>query len=160
LLRKLKGGTEVKNTERPPGWIDTPLGQIYAGSGESIREIIEETVNMTVAALKAAGMLKDGSKSAAEKTEELLRNYPTFRKMKNKESAIKLTKAIDAALDEISDDPYSEVIWRFYFDGESRESIALEFGTTATTISRNKKRLLNLIAQRIFTKEVICELFL
>ena len=59
---------------KPKTWIDTPLGQIYAGQEDTIRKIIEQTTSMTVLKLKAAGLLKDDRKTAREKTEELLRN--------------------------------------------------------------------------------------
>ena len=141
-------------------WIDTPLGQIYAGQEDTIRNIIEATTSMTVLKLKAAGLLKDGRKTATEKTEELLRNYPTFQKIQTTDKTRKLVEKIEQALESISGDPYADIIPRFYFTGESRESIALDFDTTPTTISRNKSRLLYRLATRLFSDDVIFELFL
>ena len=46
---------------------------------ENINKIIEDTVNRTVLKLKVAGLMKDDRKTAAQKTEELLRNYPKFK---------------------------------------------------------------------------------
>lgn len=145
---------------KPKTWIDTPLGQIYAGQEDTIRKIIEQTTNMTVLKLKAAGLLKDDRKTATEKTEELLRNYPTFQKIPPTEKSRKLIEKIDQALESIRGDQYADIIPRFYFDGESRESIALEYNTTPTTISRNKARLLEILAPRLFADDVIFELFL
>ena len=51
---------------------------------EDIRDIISDTVNETVAKMKMAGLTKDNRKTAIEKLEELLRNYPTFKAVEGK----------------------------------------------------------------------------
>lgn len=145
---------------KPKTWIDTPLGQIYAGQEDTIRKIIEQTTSMTVLKLKGAGLLRDERRTATEKTEELLRNYPTFREIRTTEKTRKLVEEIEEALESISGDPYADIIPRFYFDNESRESIALDYDTTPTTISRNKARLLQILATRLFTDDIIFELFI
>lgn len=139
-------------------WIETPLGQIYGGEND-VRAIIAETVNATVVRLKFAGLLKTDRKTATEKLEELLRNYPAFKQIKGRDTTERLVANLEAALRTIEDDPYFDVIRRFYFEGETRESIALDLNTTVTTISRNKTRLLKALAPRIFSEEVIAELF-
>lgn len=127
---------------------------------ETIKEIINDTVNATVLKMKMVGLLKDDRRTAIEKTEELLRNYPIFRKIKDKGYTVKLVARVDEALGIIFNDPYYEVIEMFYFDGITRENIALEFDTSVTTISRNKTRLLNKLASILFSDDVIFELFL
>ena len=125
-----------------------------------VRQIISDTVNETVMKMKMAGLMKDSRKSATEKLEELLRNYPTFKKIQDKEYTVKLVQNIDAAMKTIEDDPYYDVIRLFYFEGHTRESIALDYGCTETTISRNKTRLLNKLKTILFSDEVIFEIFL
>ncbi len=127
---------------------------------DSTKQIIEDTVNATVLKLKMAGLLKDNRKTAIEKTEELLRNYPTFKKITGKEYTEKLVSAVEGALGTVRNDPYFDIINRFYFNGQSREFIAKEYNTSVTTISRNKTRLLKEIAPLLFSDEVIFELFL
>ena len=127
---------------------------------DSTKQIIEDTVNATVPKLKMAGLLKDNRKSAIEKTEELLRNYPTFKKITGKEHTEKLVAAVEEALGTIRNDPYFDIINRFYFNGQSREFIAKEYNTSVTTISRNKTRLLKEISPMLFSEEFIQELFL
>lgn len=127
---------------------------------DSTKQIIEDTVNATVLKLKMAGLLKDNRKSAIEKTEELLRNYPTFKKITGKEHTEKLVAAVEEALGTIRNDPYFDIINRFYFNGQSREFIAKEYNTSVTTISRNKTRLLKEISPMLFSEEFIQELFL
>lgn len=125
-----------------------------------VRQIISDTVNETVLKMKMAGLIKDNRKSATEKLEELLRNYPTFKKISDKEYTVKLVKKVDEAMQTIAGDPYYDVIRLFYFEDQTRESIALDYGCTETTISRNKTRLLNRLKTILFSDEVIFELFL
>ena len=125
-----------------------------------IRQVISDTVNETVLKMKMAGLMKDNRKSETEKLEELLRNYPTFKKINDKEYTVKLVQKVDEAMETIAADPYYDVIRLFYFEDQTRESIALDYGCTETTISRNKTRLLNKLKTILFSDEVIFELFL
>lgn len=127
---------------------------------EDIRDIISDTVNETVAKMKMAGLTKDNRKTAIEKLEELLRNYPTFKAVEGKEVTSKLVAKVEEAMKSIEGDPYYDVIRLFYFEGQTRESIALDYGCTETTISRNKTRLLNKLKAILFSDDVIFELFL
>lgn len=124
-----------------------------------IKKIISDTVNMTVLKLKMAGLMKDNKKTAYQKTEELLRNYEDFKKS-DQPYAQKLVKRIDAALYDIKNDIYYDVIPLYYFDGNTREFVAEYFDTTVTTVSRNKTRLINKLKVKLFSDEVIYELFL
>lgn len=124
-----------------------------------IKQIINDTVNNTVLKLKMAGLMKDGRKTAYEKTEELLRNYNAFKKS-DQPYTVKLVKKIDAALNTIKDDIYYEIIPMYYFENKTREVIAEYFNTTVTTISRNKTRLINKIKPILFSDDVIYEFFL
>ena len=127
---------------------------------QEIQKYIDDTVNATVLKMKMAGLLKEKRKSVHEKLEEVLRNYKTFKSIKGKKYTEKLVVQIDKALESIIDDPYYSIIELFYFEGNTRESIAEHFNTTVTTISRNKTRLLKKLAPFIFSDEVIFELFL
>lgn len=127
---------------------------------DDIKAIIDETVNATVLKMKMAGLLKDDRKTATEKLEELLRDFPTFRSIKGKRETAQLVVQVEQALASIKSDPYYEVIEMFYFESQSREAIADYFGTSVTTISRNKTRLLRELTPRLFSDEVIFELFL
>lgn len=124
-----------------------------------IQEIINETVNSTVLKLKMAGLMKDGKKTAYEKTEELLRNYNAFT-TSDQPYTIKLVRRIDSALETIKNDIYYDVIPMYYFERKTREEIAEYYNTTVTTISRNKTKLINKIKPILFSDDVIYELFL
>ena len=124
-----------------------------------IQRIINDTVNATVLKLKTAGLMKDNRKTAFQKTEELLRNYETF-KVSDQPYTQKLVKMINHALYSIKDDIYYDIIPMQYFQNETREVIAERFNTTVTTISRNKVRLINKLTLMLFSDDVIYELFL
>lgn len=125
-----------------------------------IKSIINDTANTVVLKMKMAGLIRDGRKTAIEKTEELLRNYPIFKDITDQEYTIKLVAKIEDALKDIEDDIYYDVIPMFYFHNETREYIAERFGCTETTVSRNKTRLLNQLKLKLFSDDVIFELFL
>ena len=127
---------------------------------EAIREVIDETVNATVLKMKMVGLVKDNTKTAFQKTEEILRNYPTFKKIKDQPYTVKLVKQIEEALEEIRDDPYYDIIPMYYFEGETRENIALTLETTVRTVARNKRRLIDYLKVKLFSDSCIYEIFL
>lgn len=127
---------------------------------DDIKKIIDETVNSTVLKLKAAGLMKDSRKTAYQKTEELLKNYSAFKKVEDQPTTVKLVNIIEDALKDINADLYFEIIPMIYFEGMTREEVAEQFNTTVTTISRNKNRLVNKLKNRLFSDDVIYELFL
>lgn len=127
---------------------------------DDIKKLIDDTVNATVLKMKMAGLLKDNRRTAIEKLEELLRDYPIFKNIHDKEYTVKLVAKIEEALKTIERDPYYDVIRMFYFENQTRECIAAEFNTSVTTISRNKTKLLNQLSLLLFSDDVIYELFL
>lgn len=127
---------------------------------EAIREVIDETVNATVLKMKMVGLVKDNTKTAFQKTEEILRNYPTFKKIKDQPYTMKLVKQIEEALEEIRDDPYYDIIPMYYFEDETRENIALTLETTVRTVARNKRRLIDYLKVKLFSDSCIYEIFL
>ncbi len=124
------------------------------------REQVEEIVNLTVLKLKMAGLMNNDRKTAFQKTEELLRNYNTFKDVDDKESTTKLVQKIEDALKDIEDDIYYEIIPMTYFENDTRENIADYFNTSCKTITRNKIRLVNQLKLKLFSDDVIFELFL
>lgn len=125
---------------------------------EQISEIINETVNATVLKMQMAKLIKDGTKSASQKTEEVLRNYPTFKKIKDKPYTVKLVQKVEEALDEIKSDPYYDIIPMFYFENETRESIAWTLESTVRTVARNKRRLVDDLKVKLFSDDCIREI--
>ena len=126
-----------------------------------IREIIYNTVDYTIVKLKLSGLMKDNRQTAFQKTEQILRNYNELKKSYSENgTAKKFVDIVDNALKEIVDDMYYDIIPMMYFENQSRESIAEYFNTTVTTISRNKRRLVNKLKYLIFADDVIYELFL
>ena len=126
---------------------------------DDIKQIINDTVNATVLKLKMAGLMKDDKKSAYQKTEEHLKNYNAFKES-DQPYTKKLVREIDMALEDIKDDLYYDIIIMSYFEGRSREYMAEYFDATVTTVSRNKNRLINKLKARLFSDDVIMEVFL
>ena len=127
---------------------------------EAISEVIDETVNATVLKMKMVGLVKDNTKTAFQKTEEILRNYTTSKKIKDQPYTVKLVKQIEEALEEIRDDPYYDIIPMYYFEDETRENIALTLETTVRTVARNKRRLIDYLKVKLFSDSCIYEIFL
>ena len=84
-------------------------------------------------------------------------------KIETIEQSIQMTRnfirTIDSALDMIKDDQYFEIIRMKYFEGNTREEMSLHFEVDVSTISRNKNRLINLLQIRLFSDEVIHQIF-
>lgn len=93
-------------------------------------------------------------KSDAEKAEE---------KIEMIEFSISTTrnfiKIIDDAIYALKDDPYYELIHLRYLEGRTREEIAEYFNVDVKTVTRNKNRLINLLQIRLFSDEVIQQIF-
>ena len=150
-----------EHPESVPAWLleDARERQIK----ELIEQAAEKAAAETVRRLKKAGMLKPAA-NAIDRTETLLRLYPTLKRAPadGAPQSVKTLLAIkktEDALHMIENDPYFDVLTRFYFDGQSRDFIAQAHGTSVTTISRNKARLLQELAPLIFGDDVIRELF-
>ena len=93
-------------------------------------------------------------KSEAEKTEDQIElveyNIQTTRKF---------IKILDDALDQLKEDSYFDIIPMKYFQRQTMEAIAEALDCDVTTIRRNKNRLINLLQIRLFSDEVIEDIF-
>lgn len=128
---------------------------------ENVKKIIQDTVDCTIAKLKLCGLMKDNRQSAFQKTEQILHSYNDMKKSYSENgTAKKFIDIIDAALKELEDDMYYDIIPMIYFEKATREDVAAYFDTTVTTISRNKRRLIEKLKILIFADDVIYELFL
>lgn len=72
---------------------------------------------------------------------------------------LRFIKIIDDALDKLKDDKYFDVIPMKYFEGKTYEEIATIMEKDVSTISRNRNRLINELKIRLFSDEVIYEIF-
>lgn len=93
-------------------------------------------------------------KTDAEKVEE---------KIEMIEFSISTTRSfiriIEDAVSALKDDPYYDLIRLRYFEGCTGEQIAEHFDCDVRTVSRNKNRLINLLQIRLFSDEVIRQIF-
>lgn len=124
-----------------------------------IKKIIDDTVSATILRLKSAGILRDGEKSAVEKTEELLRQYKTLKDIEQP-YAKNLVAEIDKCLEESANDPYIGIIRLYYFDGLTNAAAAQEMFCDERTARRNRKRLVRIFAVRLASDDFIRELLM
>ena len=79
------------------------------------------------------------------------------------ESSIQVTKTfvhiLDDALSSLKDDPYYDLIPMRYFEGKKRTEIADHFLCDERTVTRNKNRLINILQIKLFSDQVIQQIF-
>lgn len=124
-----------------------------------IKQIIDDTVKATVKQLKMAGLLKDGSMSAFQKTEALLRQYPELKKS-DSAYARKVVAEIDSCLADVESDPYADVIRLYYFGGLTNVACAKTMCYDERTCRRNRRTLVERFSARLASEEFIRDLLL
>lgn len=126
---------------------------------DEIKQIIQDTVATTVLQLKAAGLLKDDTKTAYEKTEALLWQYPELKKV-DEPYARRVVQEIDACLADAADNPYVDVIRLYYFAGEKNAACAVLLNCEERTARRNRVALVKQFSARLASDDFIRELLL
>ena len=117
--------------------------------------------------IKAEGLRKKSNSITSFSSNGSFENKSELEKVEEKVDVLtqsiqttrNFIKVIDAALDVLKDDSYFEVITMKYFEGKTREEIAEYFEVDVSTISRNKNRLINQLQIRLFSDEVIYQIF-
>ena len=118
---------------------------------EEIDAIIERAINRIVGSLKLEAVACGSGQTPLEKTEALLKLYPSIREIDSLQ-AKQTTERIEQALEVYRADPFIKIIPLLYFYRYSREDVAKRYGVSPTTISRHKKRLLVNIKQLLFSE--------
>lgn len=127
-------------------------------NNDEIKELINATVVSTVAQLKAAGMLQPVTqKTAMQKTEELLRQYPQLRGVQEP-YAQRVVQEIDKLLAEAENEPYVDVIRLYYFGGLTNVACANTLCCDERTARRYRKQLVQRFSARLASDEFIREL--
>lgn len=127
-------------------------------TNEEIKQLVQETVVNTVMQLKAAGMLQPATqKTAVQKTEELLRQYPQLRGIQEP-YAQRVVQEIDRLLAEAENEPYVDVIRLYYFGGLTNEGCANTLCCDERTCRRYRKKLVQQFSVRLASDEFIREL--
>ena len=126
---------------------------------DEVQKIIERTVNTTILKLKMSGLLREGGRTAAQKTEALLYKYPSFKEVPDP-SAKKITERVEHALRRIENDPYYDIIPMTYFQRMSREDVAYYLNASPTTVTRNRRRLIDEMKVIIVSEDTILEFLL
>ena len=126
---------------------------------DEIQQLIHDTVATTVLQLKAAGLLKDDTKTAYEKTEALLWPYPELKKV-DEPYARRVVQEVDACMADAADNPYVDVIRLYYFAGEKNAACATLLCCEERTARRNRVALVKQFSARLASDDFIRELLL
>lgn len=127
-------------------------------TSDEIKQLVQETVVNTVMQLKTAGMLQPvPQKTAVQKTEELLRQYPQLRGI-DEPYARRVVQEIDALLAAATNEPYVDVIRLYYFGGLTNEACANAMCCDERTCRRYRKKLVQQFSVRLASDEFIREL--
>ena len=127
-------------------------------TNEEIKRLVQDTVISTVLQLKAAGMLQPvNQKTAVQKTEELLRQYPQLRGI-DEPYAQRVVQEIDALLAAAEHEPYVDVIRLYYFGGLTNEGCANTLCCDERTCRRYRKKLVQRFSVTLASDEFIREL--
>lgn len=124
-----------------------------------IKQLIKDTVNATVQRLKMEGLLKDGTKSAFQKTEALLWQYPQLKEVDDP-YARKVVAEIDSCLADVENDPFVDVIRLYYFGGLTNVACAKTMCYDERTCRRNRRALVERFSVRLASEEFIRDLLL
>ena len=123
----------------------------------NVEEIINKTVDRTIAKLKMENLLTDDKRTAYEKTEGILRAYPKLKELKDYKAKL-VVNQVEAALLSIESDQFYDIIPMYYFSDYTNDVIAEQYKTSEKTIRRNKSRLVNELKIILFADDFIAEL--
>lgn len=74
------------------------------------------------------------------------------------QDTVQAVALIEKCMAALKNDPYYQVLELRYFEGRTQEDIALRFGCSQVTISKNKSRLVRELSMRLFPNQVISEM--
>ena len=115
---------------------------------EKTQALIQATVAETVRQLTAAKLLENTS--PRQKTEKLLREYPTLDLGKTaSKRQISMACLIEQFMSENANDPYINAIRLYYFEGYKSSATANIMGNTERTCRRNRLRLVDALADKL-----------
>lgn len=126
---------------------------------DKIKQIINDTVDIAILKMRAAGILKEKGKTAFDKTEALLFQYPDLCKS-DQPYAKKVVAQINSCLADIEQEPYAKTITLFYFEHKTNEAVANELFCDERTARRQRRKLVDKFAARLASDEFIRELLL
>lgn len=122
-----------------------------------IEEIIEKTVKQTITQLMDDGVIRKNSKTAMEKTVDLLKRYEYFR-LSDEPETLKRVAQIEVALGQIRSDPFYAIIPMFFFEKRKIWDIADHFGVADKTIVRKRDEMVRKLSCILFSDDVIIDI--
>jgi hypothetical protein len=162
VIQELKKKNLLKDDKQSPFQKTETLLYNYRNFKEAIEDKLEQ-----IRFLEEEGLPKKSSSISSFSKQPIYEMKNDSDKVNDKIEAIELSiqttrnyvYVIDNAIKMLRNDPYYEIIGLKYLEGKSREDIAEYFDVDVSTISRNKNRLINLLQIRLFSDEVIYQIF-
>lgn len=133
----------------------------------SFKSVIKEKENQ-IEELRKFGLCKKSTSITSFSGDSgLIEMKSDAEKLEEKIEMIEFTMAttrnfvaiIDDAIATLQDDPYYDLIRLRYFESCTTEEIAEYFCCDVSTVRRNKNRLINMLKIRLFSDEVIQQIF-
>lgn len=124
---------------------------------EEVQKIANAAARATVELLKEQGLLRDTSKSVLDKTENALRNYPTWKNMDDPH-AQRMAQEIEACMADAESDPYLDTVRLFYFGGLKNAAVARTICCDERTAQRARRELVKKFAARLYPEEFMQEM--
>ena len=115
----------------------------------NVHDIIDQAVKETIRELKRNKLLKPTRLNSFTRVEKILYLYPKLT------IHDPMKQCIDNALSVIKGDEYYGVIESYFFEDLTFEKIADIYDVDTRTVSRNRTRLVKVLAQELFPNEVI-----
>lgn len=94
-----------------------------------------------------------GLRTVEESVQNAVRSVET-----SVEETVRVISMIDKGMAALKSDPYYDILEMRYFEGRTQEDIADHLGCSQVTISKNKARLVNELAMRLFPSQAITEI--
>lgn len=117
-----------------------------------IQKAADAAASRVMNRLKNAGRITYVFSNSFKKTEELLYLYPKLPEDHPERLRI------NQALEKISEDEYADVIASRYFDGLTIVEISDIYDCKYQTISKNRNRLVKILASELFPEDVLNEI--
>lgn len=109
-----------------------------------IEAAAKKAAKETVAEMKKSGMIVDPGCNRYRRAEDLLRSYGS-----GKGISAEQVRRVEEALAGIAEQPFSDTVQMYYFEGLTNAEIADRLHASARTVQRKRQRFVQILSARI-----------